>query len=294
MISALKVLGVVLIAAGLTYHFAAAATFNLLVPKDAGSTQVASGVAYGPDPRQRFDVYAPAAPGPHPVLLFAYGGSWNSGRKANFAFVGRAFAAQGFVTVIPDYRLAPAAHYPDFVDDIAEAAAAALRAAPTFGGDPSRLFFMGHSAGGYNVLQAALLPGLLEAHGVPKGTLKAVVTLAAPADFKPLDFPETRAAFGQYPDLGATLPVSHARPDAPPLLMLHGRYDTTVGLYNAEHMMRAMAEKGGHAEMKVYEHLAHLGIIMAIARPFRAWAPVLQDSVDFFQRYDSTMGHASS
>ena len=58
-------------------------TFDALVPKDRGGIRVATNVAYGPDPRQRLDVYAPrlASPRPRPVIVFFYGGSWNSGTR---------------------------------------------------------------------------------------------------------------------------------------------------------------------------------------------------------------------
>jgi acetyl esterase/lipase len=282
---ALYIIGGGLIVLGLAYHFAALALFNALVPKDRGGALAASGVAYGAHPRQRFDIYRPDGPGPFPVLVFAYGGAWDSGRRHDYAFAGRAFAAQGFLTVIPDYRLAPEAHYPDFVHDIADAAAAALKEAPRHGGDPTKLCFSGHSAGGYNVTQAALLPGLLESRGIDRHTLKAVATIAAPADFKPLDFPSTRAAFGRYPDLDETQPMRHASKDAPPFLMLHGRHDTTVGLHNSVNLAAALKEAGAEAEVKVYDNLTHVDILLALSQPLRGRAPVLSDAAGFLQRY---------
>ena len=54
-----------------------------------------------------------------PVMMFIYGGGWNDGAKADYAFVGHAFASRGFVTVVPDYRLVPQVRFPDFVDDCA-------------------------------------------------------------------------------------------------------------------------------------------------------------------------------
>ena len=79
-------------------------TFDRLVPKDRGGTLVAKGLAYGSDPRQRLDVYAPrgGCGQTRTVVVFFYGGSWNSGTRAGYAFVGRALAAQGFVTVVSE------------------------------------------------------------------------------------------------------------------------------------------------------------------------------------------------
>ena len=71
--------------------------FDALVPKDRGGARVAAGIPYGEGPRQRLDIYAPTggAAGPRPVIVFFYGGSWNSGSRSGYAFVGRALAARG-------------------------------------------------------------------------------------------------------------------------------------------------------------------------------------------------------
>lgn len=285
MVKIITTLGILLVVGGLAYHFAALAIFNALVPKDAGSSLAQSGVAYGTGQRQRFDVYKPDGEGPFPVLVFGYGGSWDSGRRQDYGFVGRAFAANGYVTVIPDYRVVPQAHYPDFVNDMADALAEAQRQAAKFSGDPARLYFVGHSAGGYNVAQAALLPGLLESRGINRQHLKAVATIASPLDVVVMDFPITRAAFGRAPDLPGTQPVNQVRADAPPFLLLHGSADKTVKPYNAEHMEKALRGVGAIVERKLYAGVSHVDILLALAKPFRGRTPVLADILAFFQKY---------
>ncbi len=285
MVKIITTLGILLVVGGLAYHFAALTIFNAIIPKDAGSSLAQSGVAYGINPRQRFDVYKPDGEGPFPILLFGYGGSWDSGRRQDYGFVGRAFAANGYVTVIPDYRVVPQAHYPDFVNDMADALAEAQRQAAKFSGDPARLYFVGHSAGGYNVAQAALLPGLLESRGINRQHLKAVATIASPLDVVVMDFPITRAAFGRAPDLPGTQPVNQVRADAPPFLLLHGSADKTVKPYNAEHMEKALRGVGASVERKLYAGVSHVDILLALAKPFRERTPVLADILAFFQKY---------
>ena len=91
------IFGLLMIAVGLAWHFARLEIFNLLVPKDAGSHLQSRDVAYGPDARQKLDVYAPTqGQGPWPVVVFVHGGSWTQGSKNPYEFVGRALAAQGF------------------------------------------------------------------------------------------------------------------------------------------------------------------------------------------------------
>src|SRR5262245_22259654 len=83
-------------------------TFNRLAPHDGGVDRPVRGAAFGPGPRQTLDVYRPAGlQGKAPVIVFIYGGSWNSGDRRDYSFMGDVFASHGFVTVIPDYRIAP-------------------------------------------------------------------------------------------------------------------------------------------------------------------------------------------
>ena len=82
-------------------------------------------IAYGDNPRQRLDVYAPkAAPAgtSHaPVVVFLYGGGWTEGAKKQYGFVARALASRGIVAVLPDYRLYPEVRFPAFIEDAAAA-----------------------------------------------------------------------------------------------------------------------------------------------------------------------------
>src|SRR3712207_2007103 len=82
-------------------------TFNALVPKDSGVALVAKDQAFRDGPRGRLDLYAPRKPAdgaPLPIIVFFYGGSWQSGTKDGYAFAGRALASRGFMVAIPDYR----------------------------------------------------------------------------------------------------------------------------------------------------------------------------------------------
>jgi acetyl esterase/lipase len=273
------VLAIALIVGGLAYHFASLAIFNALAPRDPGARLLAENVTYGSLPRQRLDLYAPEGEGRFPALLFIYGGSWDSGSKDNYGFVGHALAAQGYLVAIADYRLVPEAHYPAFVDDTALALEWLLSNAGSYGGDSAKLFAMGHSAGAYNVVQAVLRNGL-------KDKVKAIVTLAGPFDFLPLDSPKSIAAFSRAKPLEETQPVNADLSAAPPILILHGSKDVTVGLHNARNLQAAWQRAKRHSILKVYEGVSHVDIMLALSLPLRKRAPSLVDAVDFFQRYD--------
>jgi len=63
---------------------------------------------YGSLPRQKLDVYRPVHADPdRRVVIFFYGGDWQTGSKADYRFVAQALTSQGFIAVLPDYRLYP-------------------------------------------------------------------------------------------------------------------------------------------------------------------------------------------
>lgn len=111
-------------------------------------------IAYGPNPRHRLDVYEPALRPQQvmPVLIFLHGGGFISGDKQEpntpyYANIGRHFARRGVLTVLPTYRLAPQHVWPSGALDVAAAVRWTRDNAGRFGGDPSRIVLMGHSAG---------------------------------------------------------------------------------------------------------------------------------------------------
>lgn len=260
-------------------------TVNRLLPGDSGVRRVASGSAFGPDPRQRADIYAPARlKAPAPVLVFFYGGSWASGRRQDYAFAARALAARGFVVVVPDYRLVPSVRFPAFVEDGAAAAAWAHESVSRHGGDPKRLALVGHSAGAYIAMMLALDTAWLRGAGADPGIVRAAAGLAGPYDFYPFDVEASRNAFGSAPDPQATQPVNFARADAPPVLLATGSADAVVKPRNSLALAEALRRKGAPAELKTYPGLDHVGILLALSKPFRRKAPVLADLAAFLNR----------
>lgn len=255
-------------------------TFDRLVPKDGGGKRVAEARRYGPDPRQTLDIYAPraAAPGRRPVVVFFYGGSWNSGTRSGYAFVGRALAAQGFVVVIPDYRLVPAIRYPAFVEDGAAAVRWTEGHIAGFGGDPARLVLMGHSAGAYIAAMLAVDDRWL---GRDRQAVRGLVGLAGPYDFAPFDVDVARAAFGAWPRPEETQPVHWAGAGDPPALLLVGGEDKTVLPRNSEALAARLRAGGVPVTLRSYPKLGHVGLILSVARPFRGRAPVVADVASF-------------
>lgn len=260
--------------------------FNRLAPRDPAARGPLD-VAYGPDPRQRLDLYAPARrpAGTIPLLVFFYGGAWNSGRRQDYAWAGQALAAQGYVVAVVDHRLVPSVRYPAFIEDAAQAVAKARELAPAHGGDPDRIVLAGHSSGAYIASMLALAPGYLTAVGVERAKVKAFAGLSGPYDFYPFDVEASIEAFGQAPDPRMTQPVNLDLTGAPPTFLAHGTKDTTVRLYNSQSLARALTAAGDEVELKVYPNLDHKDAVLALSRPLRGKAPLLDDMMRFLHAH---------
>ena len=259
--------------------------FAAVTPRDAARL-AGRGVAYGADPRQRLDVYAPpTARGPVPVVVFFYGGGWSAGARGDYGWAAQALAARGFLVIVPDYRLAPAHPYPDFVQDGAAAVRWAQDHAAAFGGDPRRLLLAGHSAGAYIALQLALDDDFLRAAGVDRAAITGAVGLSGPYDFYPFDVAASRQAFGLWPEPHETQPIAYAaRPHRPPVLLIQGGQDAVVQPRNAVSLDRALRAAGNASTLRLYPDLSHPDTLLALSVPFRGKAPILDETTAFLAR----------
>lgn len=258
-----------------------ASLLNTTVP-GAGFRKRAD-IAYGDDPRQKLDLYIPETPEPaRRVLTFFYGGAWTSGRKEDYLFVGQALAAAGFLVAIPDYRLSPNPRFPGFIEDGARAMRWVQDNIAAHGGDATRLFLAGHSAGAHIALMLAAGTPYLAAAGFERARLRGVVGIAGPYDFLPIRSADVRDVFAGS-DLAATQPINFVSPDLPPTLLLHGDTDETVLLRNSERLGAAWRAAGNQAEVKTYRGVGHIGIITAFSDLLRDRAPTLADTVSFLR-----------
>jgi acetyl esterase/lipase len=270
---------------GLTAACTPLSLFATLSPKDP-SDVVARAAVYGPHDRHRLDVYSPrSAQGAAPIAVFFYGGSWDSGRRQDYNWVGRALAARGFVTVVADYRLYPEVTYPGFLEDGAQAIRWATLNAREIGGDPTRVVLIGHSAGAYNAVMLGLDPRWLRDAGVDPRVIRAMAGLAGPYDFLPIDSGTIRRVFGGAPDLPATQPLAHVDPSSPPAFLATGAADSVVWPRNTRALAARLRDAGVPVEERHYEGVDHVRIILAISRPLRGGSPVLDEMTGFLLRH---------
>lgn len=244
--------------------------------------QLVSGVAYGASARQTLDVYIPKRPRKDAaVVVFCYGGYWRHGHRQNYRFVGEALASKGIVAVIPDYRLYPSVAWRGFVRDGARAYRWTAQHIATYGGDPRRVFVMGHSAGAYIAAMVALDRSLPQIARVPRPC--GLIGLAGPYAFLPIRDPAVRQVFRGARHLVDTQPIHYVSAKEPPLLLMVGKDDHTVNPRNSDRLARAARAVGARAQVLRYPNVGHIRLLLAFAAPFRFLAPALPDTVRFIQ-----------
>jgi acetyl esterase/lipase len=274
------------VGAALTAACAPLSMFATFTPKDP-ATRSARNVAYGSQARQRLDVYAPrrSAGQAAPVAVFFYGGSWDTGRRQDYSWVGQALASRGFVTVVPDYGLYPGVRFPGFLEDAARAVRWAQDHATAYGGDPGRIVLVGHSAGAYNAAMIAFDQRYLTAAGVDPRRIKALAGLSGPYDFLPLTDPIALRTFGEAKDLAQTQPISFVTADSPPAFLATGDQDTMVFPKNTVKLAAKLRAAGGEVQEAHYPDIDHVRMVLALSRPFRGRAPVLQQMSAFLHAH---------
>ncbi|MCW8306372.1 alpha/beta hydrolase [Acidiphilium sp. PA] len=241
-------------------------------------TALTRDVVYGPNPYHRLDIYRPARQrGPLPVVVFFYGGSWQSGARAEYRFVGAALARRGLIVVVPDYRLYPDVRYPDFIHDAAQATAWVLGEIAAYGGNPEAVFVAGHSAGAYLAMMLALAPVYLAGAKSDRRLLAGAIGLAGPYDFLPITGPVYRKIFGQAADLVDTQPIAHVDAEAPPCLLLTGAQDRLVAPANTASLAAALRAAGASVDTRVYPGIGHIRLLLSTVPPLNLATPVLAD-----------------
>ena len=196
--------------------------------------------SYGNSPSMRMDIYSPSNQGrlKENIVMFVYGGSWRSGRlfsgkKEYYRFVGKLFSNEGFITIIPDYRVYPEVKFPSFIEDVAKAIKW-VHANMDLNNNNRRLILVGHSAGAHIASLLVLDPDYFNEIGIDKSILGGWVGLSGPYNFNPLAIRYIRPIFESViNNIDKARPVSFASVKAPPGIIIHGKRDRLVLQYRS-------------------------------------------------------------
>jgi acetyl esterase/lipase len=238
--------------------------------------------SYGPEPRQKLDVYAPKGAKDRPVAVFFYGGSWTAGSRGLYRFVGAALAERGIVTVVPDYRLYPQVKFPLFVDDGALAVAWVQKHAHEFGGDRQRIVLIGHSAGGHEAAFLAYDHKLLQKTGARPEWIVGLVGLSGPYALAP-DTEILNTIFASPYTEAEWQPVRFVTSQSPPTLLVHGTADDVVSIEHAEKLRDVLQAHRVRVETQFYPERNHSDTVAGFSVLARGRAPVLDHTVRFIE-----------
>ena len=241
-------------------------------------------IAYGANPRQRFDLYIPDGAQHAPVIVFYYGGSWQSGSKADYRFLGQAFAEKGFITAVVDYRLYPEVKFPTFVEDGAKAFAYLHAHALELGGNPARMYVAGHSAGAYIAMMVGGDPRYLAKAGGHRANVRGIIGIAGPYDFLPFTDDAIKAIFSTATD-AATQPINHLIAPMPPVFLATGDADDTVDPRNSHRVAAKLKAMHSRVIEHDYADTGHIGIILSLAQSFRGRTNLLEDVTGFVNQH---------
>jgi acetyl esterase len=210
------------------------------------------------------DIAVPKGAGPHPIVIYIHGGAWTLGSVATtHRKLIKEFAAAGYLTIAPEYRLAPENPFPGGIDDCIFTAHWAVENAPRYGGDPTRMAMGGDSAGGN--LTAAALPAIAASERRPK--FKAAILIYGAFDFAGLvkmapeaAEPLAKAYLGDnYPaalDDPRVSPIRAIKPGAmPPSFIIAGTADGIVG--ESRTIAAAMDRAGIESELHIVNEMPH-------------------------------------
>jgi acetyl esterase/lipase len=236
------------------------------VPGISFSQQVKT-FSYGEHARQKLDVMAPAKGKSSPVVVFLHGGGWIRGDKKIYQYIQRRLASEGVVTVSANYRLSPEAVFPAFIDDGAEVVAWTSHNINNHGGDPEKIYLMGHSAGAHTVAMLGLNESYLEKAGVDQSVIKGVIPIAAPLMLKASQVPQLAFVFGEAKDKDMW-PLAFIDGNEPPFLLIQGEKDPLVQPIHSQMAEKMIKAKGGKVSAHYFANHDHMTIVGAFSPKF--------------------------
>ena len=276
-VTAALAVGSIMLATQQAQAFSALAIVNGITSN--GGVGVSKDILYGDEPLQDLDIYYPkplaqamktntTIKQEYPMVVFVHGGSWESGNKEEYAFVGQSLAQAGYVTAVINYRKAPEHVYPDYVEDTAQAIAWSYKNAKRFHANPERFAVVGHSAGAFNAVAAIANEDFLKPYGIKPTDISAVIGIAGPYSYDFRKFSSVTAfAADATPD--EVMPDRQIKGPQPPYLLLTAEKDKVVYATNTIKMTQALKAAGVTVQTSEIKGASHATSIGAMAPPLR-------------------------
>jgi acetyl esterase/lipase len=231
------------------------------------------------------DLYLPEGASGFPVMVWFHGGGLTAGDKAmgGQAEIAESLAARGIGVASVNYRLSPEVNYPAYIDDAAASVAWVLEHIEAYGGDASKVFVSGHSAGGYLVAMLGLDEQYLAAYGHGLDELAGLIPISG----QMVTHATVRGERGlpsDRPIIDEAAPAFHVRADAPPVLAIAGSEDMPARAEENRYFVAAMqAVQHPDVHYREFEGRTHGSIVSKIPEQ---GDPVAQAIVDFISGHE--------
>lgn len=235
------------------------------LPKDIS---VSKNVSYGSHPREILDIYQPGGKTKLPIMVYMHGGSYTSGSKDQYDNIPAYFARHGMVGVNIEYRLAPEFSFPAGAEDVGKAVAWLKQNAAKYGGDPNRIWLMGHSAGATHVATYAF-----DRRFQPLGGSGIAGVILVSGRYHVHDAPDdpsyggVRAYFGSDPSKYEERSItSHVANSHVRVMMAATEFDQKNLAATSGEMFAALCERDGgqcprFLQLKYHNHLSEMASI---------------------------------
>jgi acetyl esterase/lipase len=195
------------------------------------------------------DIYYPENAKKFATIIWFHGGGLRQGER----FIPAEFKNQGLAVVAPGYRLTPKVKAAACIEDAAAAVAWVFQNIESYGGDPSRIFVSGHSAGGYLTSMVGLDKRWLSPHKIDPNRIAGLIpysghTITHMAVRDERGIPNEQAVVDEF------APLFHVRKDAPPMLLITGdRNFELLGRYEENAYFWRMMKVAGNETCQLFE-----------------------------------------
>ena len=243
--------------------------------------------------KHRLDLFLPEGTN-WPVLIFIHGGGLDAGDKSLcvggediYGNIGRFYASQGIGVAVINYRLQPEVNWRQQVEDVAHATGWVFSHVASYGGDTSRIFIGGHSAGAHLAARVALDSAPLAQLGISPSLFSGVIAVSGAgfdlSDIKTYQLGqklwryENRFRCGDLTDTWKkdASPISFASPEAPPFLILYAERETKSLQRQSQLLHEVLREKQVPTELIVVPKQNHCRIVLALSRPDKTAGPAI-------------------